>query len=350
MSYVVAVVGATGAVGREMLRPSSSGSFPVKRLVALASSEARGRSSPFAGARSRSRSSTPASFDGRRHRALQRGRQRLARVRAHRRARGRGRHRQLERLAHGPRRPAGRARGEHGGGGAPAARASSPTPTARPSRWSSRSSRCTTPRASSTSSCRRTRRRAARATPPSRSCTRRRARILEGRAPQAKVFPGPIAMNVLCDWKAGDGRLLRGGDEDGARDAQDPGRREHRRLADDGARAGGQRAHRVGARAVPPPDDRGGGEGPPRGAPGVVLMEEPYAPGKHPQPLQASGTDAVFVGPGARRSRGARARSTCGWWPTTCARARRSTRCKSPSGSEVPPTNVVVLLARRLRA
>ena len=29
---------------------------------------------------------------------------------------------------------------------------------------------------------------------------------------------------------------------------------------------------------------------------GVVLMEEPYAPGKHPQPRPATGTDPVFVG------------------------------------------------------
>ncbi len=33
-----------------------------------------------------------------------------------------------------------------------------------------------------------------------------------------------------------------------------------------------------------------------REAPGVVLLDEPYAPGKHPQPLQSAGTDAVFVG------------------------------------------------------
>jgi aspartate-semialdehyde dehydrogenase len=33
-----------------------------------------------------------------------------------------------------------------------------------------------------------------------------------------------------------------------------------------------------------------------RHAEGVVLVEEPYAPGKHPQPLQASGTDPVYVG------------------------------------------------------
>jgi aspartate-semialdehyde dehydrogenase len=33
-----------------------------------------------------------------------------------------------------------------------------------------------------------------------------------------------------------------------------------------------------------------------RGAPGVVLMEDAYAPGKHPQPAHASGSDAVYVG------------------------------------------------------
>lgn len=33
-----------------------------------------------------------------------------------------------------------------------------------------------------------------------------------------------------------------------------------------------------------------------RNAEGVVLVEGPYAPGKHPQPLQASGTDPVYVG------------------------------------------------------
>lgn len=31
-------------------------------------------------------------------------------------------------------------------------------------------------------------------------------------------------------------------------------------------------------------------------APGVVLMDEPYAPGRHPQPIDCVGTDAVFVG------------------------------------------------------
>jgi len=33
-----------------------------------------------------------------------------------------------------------------------------------------------------------------------------------------------------------------------------------------------------------------------RSAPGIVLMEGAYTPGKHPQPLQISGTDPVCVG------------------------------------------------------
>ncbi|MFO0592988.1 MAG: aspartate-semialdehyde dehydrogenase [Polyangiaceae bacterium] len=33
-----------------------------------------------------------------------------------------------------------------------------------------------------------------------------------------------------------------------------------------------------------------------KNAPGIVLMDEPYAPGKHPQPHDIAGTDPVFVG------------------------------------------------------
>jgi aspartate-semialdehyde dehydrogenase len=31
-------------------------------------------------------------------------------------------------------------------------------------------------------------------------------------------------------------------------------------------------------------------------APGVKLLDEPYAPGRHPQPIDCVGTDDVFVG------------------------------------------------------
>ena len=47
MSFVVAVVGATGAVGRQILGTLLERRFPVKRLVALASARSAGRKLPF---------------------------------------------------------------------------------------------------------------------------------------------------------------------------------------------------------------------------------------------------------------------------------------------------------------
>src|SRR5215472_3878989 len=49
MAFVVAVVGATGAVGREMLRTLEARRFPVRRLLALASPKSAGKKLPFAG-------------------------------------------------------------------------------------------------------------------------------------------------------------------------------------------------------------------------------------------------------------------------------------------------------------
>jgi len=48
-AYVVAVVGATGAVGRRMLSILEERRFPVSRLVALASPRSAGQALPFAG-------------------------------------------------------------------------------------------------------------------------------------------------------------------------------------------------------------------------------------------------------------------------------------------------------------
>src|SRR5580692_9956908 len=49
MSYVVAVVGATGAVGREMIQVLEQRRFPVSRLVALASKRSAGRTIELGG-------------------------------------------------------------------------------------------------------------------------------------------------------------------------------------------------------------------------------------------------------------------------------------------------------------
>ena len=64
MSKVVAVVGATGAVGREMLRTLEQRKFPIKRLVALASARTAGTTLPFAGGEITVEELKPTSFAG----------------------------------------------------------------------------------------------------------------------------------------------------------------------------------------------------------------------------------------------------------------------------------------------
>src|SRR3954454_6882822 len=49
MSFVVAVAGATGAVGREMLKTLEARRFPAKRVVPLASERSAGTKVPYAG-------------------------------------------------------------------------------------------------------------------------------------------------------------------------------------------------------------------------------------------------------------------------------------------------------------
>ena len=61
---VVAVAGATGAVGREMLTVLEQRAFPAERVVALASHRSAGKELPFAGGSLVVEEMTPASFAG----------------------------------------------------------------------------------------------------------------------------------------------------------------------------------------------------------------------------------------------------------------------------------------------
>ena len=61
---VVAVAGATGAVGREMLLVLEQRKFPASRVIALASSRSAGKKLPFAGGELVVEEMTSASFDG----------------------------------------------------------------------------------------------------------------------------------------------------------------------------------------------------------------------------------------------------------------------------------------------
>ena len=63
-NYTVAVLGATGAVGREMLRVLQERNFPMSRLVALGSQRSEGMTVSFAGEEIPVQAATDASFAG----------------------------------------------------------------------------------------------------------------------------------------------------------------------------------------------------------------------------------------------------------------------------------------------
>jgi len=122
------------------------------------------------------------------------------------------------------------------------------------------------------------------------------AAILAGEIPKATVFPAPIAFNVLCDWKAGE---------------QDYSEEEWKMVHETRKILGDARIG-ISPTTVRVPVINGHAESVHaqfhrpisaaeakdllRDAEGVKLHAEPYAPGKHPQPISATGTDWVHVG------------------------------------------------------
>src|SRR5689334_12591076 len=64
MSSKVAVVGATGVVGREMLRTLEQRSFPAESVLALASPRSAGKRIPFRGGELQFDPVTPEAFHG----------------------------------------------------------------------------------------------------------------------------------------------------------------------------------------------------------------------------------------------------------------------------------------------
>lgn len=120
--------------------------------------------------------------------------------------------------------------------------------------------------------------------------------LAEGRRPVASVFPGPLAGNLLCDWKAGAGDYSE----------------EELKMVNETRKILGDAALGVSPTTVRVPVMTGHSESvfvkfsrkvsvedakeALRHAPGVSLMDEPYAPGRHPQPIDCAGRDEVFVG------------------------------------------------------
>jgi aspartate-semialdehyde dehydrogenase len=121
----------------------------------------------------------------------------------------------------------------------------------------------------------------------------------KGEAIQPTVFPGQMAMNLLCDWKPATG------EGEGYSEEEMKMIFETRKIMGDPSIA-------VSPTCVRVPVVNGHSESVHAKfarpisveeakkllakAPGVVLDDRPYAPGQHPQPIQASGKDDVYVG------------------------------------------------------
>jgi aspartate-semialdehyde dehydrogenase len=120
--------------------------------------------------------------------------------------------------------------------------------------------------------------------------------VAKGESPVAKIFPAPLAMNVVMDWKAGELDYSE----------------EELKMVNETRKIFGDDTIGVSPTTVRVPVDTGHAESVHvqfhrpmdveeaksllRDAPGVRFVDGPYAPGNHPQPIQAAGTDDVFVG------------------------------------------------------
>ena len=295
MSFVVAVVGATGAVGREMLKILEQRRFPIKRLAALASARSAGKTLPFAGGAITVEELTPRSLQGVEFALFSAGAS-VSREMA----------------------PVAAAAGAVVIDNSSAWRMDPDVPlvvpevnmeaAARRPRGIIANPNCATIqlvvalkplhdaariRHVVVSTYQATSGKGHAAVEELLAQTRA---VLEGRKPEGRIFPGTIAFNALCDWKPG----------------EDDYSEEETKIIQEMRKIMGDESMGISPTTVRIPVVNGHSESVHvqferplradeakrllRGAPGIVLMEEAYAPGKHPQPLHASGTDPVYVG------------------------------------------------------
>ncbi|MBI2390701.1 MAG: aspartate-semialdehyde dehydrogenase [Deltaproteobacteria bacterium] len=126
------------------------------------------------------------------------------------------------------------------------------------------------------------------------------AALARGEAVHPTVFPGQIAQNLLCDWKPS---AMEGGEGYSE---------EETKMVFETHKIMGDPTIGVSPTCVRVPVVNGHSESVwarfarpisveeakelLRNAPGLILDDRPYAPGAHPQPVQASGRDEVLVG------------------------------------------------------
>jgi aspartate-semialdehyde dehydrogenase len=295
MSFTVAVVGATGAVGREMLRTLETRRFPVERLVLLATAKSAGKKLAFAGREVEVQALTPSSFEG----------VEIALFSA-----GASTSREFA--------PIAASAGALVIDNSSAWRMDTECPLVVPEvNFAAAANRpkgiianpnCSTiqmvvaleplHRAARirhivVSTYQATSGKGQAAVDELLSQTKD---VVAGRPAAPKVFPSPIAFNLVSDWKAGEGGYSE----------------EEWKMVNETRKIFGDASIGVSPTTVRVPVVNGHAESVHvqfhrpmtadeakrllRGAPGVELMEGAYAPGRHPQPLSASGTDPVYVG------------------------------------------------------
>jgi aspartate-semialdehyde dehydrogenase len=120
--------------------------------------------------------------------------------------------------------------------------------------------------------------------------------LAAGQTPTWEVFPGPIAQNVIMDWKAG---------TDGYSEEELKLVHETRKILEDDEIGVSPTCVRVPVTMghseslhiqCHEPIDAATVRRVLSEAPGIVVQDDGYAPGKHPQPVDCAGTDPVYVG------------------------------------------------------
>jgi aspartate-semialdehyde dehydrogenase len=295
MSHVVAVVGATGAVGREMLRTLEQRKFPAKRVVALASARTAGTKLPFGGGEITVEELKPGSFTGVEIALFSAG---ASVSREYGPIAARAGAVVIDNSSAWRMDPevplvvpevnmAAAARRPKGIIANPNCSTIQMVVALKPLHDAARLKYVIVSTYQATSG---------KGHAAVEELKHQARAYLDGRPHEAKIFPGSIAFNVLCDWKAGA--------DDYSEEEWKMVNETRKILADDSigvspttVRVPVVNGHSESVHAVfHRPMTAKEAKDLLRHAEGVVLVDEPYAPGKHPQPLQASGTDPVYVG------------------------------------------------------
>jgi aspartate-semialdehyde dehydrogenase len=295
MSFVVAVVGATGAVGREMLRTLEQRRFPVKRVVALASKRSAGVELPFAGGGVVVEELGPGSFAGVEIALFSAG---ASVAREYGPIAAKAGATVIDNssawrmdadvplvvpevnLAEANKRPRGIIAN-------PNCATIQMVVALKPLHDAARLKHIVVSTYQSTSG---------KGHAAVEEMLAQSRAVLAGETPESKVFPGTIAFNTLFDWKPGDTDWSE----------------EEIKIIQETRKIFGDESIGVTPTTVRVPVVAGHGEAVhvqfhrPMSATeakallakaeGVVLMDGAYAPGKHPQAIHAAGTDPVYVG------------------------------------------------------